>query len=154
MVNRCTATAISLAVFAIVLASSAHALDGKVGGLNGRLVGLLRQIERHYGRPVTVVSGCRSFAHNRRIGGARESFHLRCMAADIKVGGVGKGALARYASSLPGRGGIGIYCRDGNIHVDVGPRRNWVWMCSGKRLYAGLPAHSGRKRLSMRRRKH
>jgi uncharacterized protein YcbK (DUF882 family) len=125
-----------------VLASgqSASALDGKTGGLNRRLVGLLHQIERHFGRSVTVVSGCRSSAHNRRIGGARESFHLHCLAADIKVSGVSKGIVARYANTLAGRGGVGSYCRDPNTHIDVGPRRNWVWTCAGKRIYTGLPA--------------
>jgi uncharacterized protein YcbK (DUF882 family) len=123
------------------IAPSAQAITGETGGLNRHLMGLLWQIQSHYGRSVVVVSGCRSHAHNRRIGGARESFHLRCLAADIKVQGVGKAQLAKYARSLAGRGGVGLYCRDGNVHVDVGPRREWYWACNGKRFVSGLPAH-------------
>ena len=147
MVNRAIIVTLA-ATLSASLNSSAYALDGKFHGLNRRLVSLLYQIERHYGRSVTVVSGCRSFRHNRQIGGARESFHLHCMAADIHVRGVGKGALARYASSLPGRGGVGIYCHDGNVHIDVGPRRNWVWSCNGKRHYTGSPARHRRTHIA------
>jgi uncharacterized protein YcbK (DUF882 family) len=124
-----------------LLALPAQAMTGQTSGLNRHLMGLLWQIQRHYGRSVEVISGCRSHSHNRRIGGARESFHLRCLAADIKVQGVGKNQLAQYAKSLAGRGGVGLYCRDGNVHVDVGPKREWYWACNGKRFVSGLPAH-------------
>jgi uncharacterized protein YcbK (DUF882 family) len=147
MVNR-HAVVVSLAILSVIFSGqSTFAMDGKTGGLHRRLVGLLYQIEHHFGRPVTVTSGCRSYSHNRRIGGARESYHLRCMAADIKVSGVGKGSVARFASGLAGRGGIGTYCRDGSIHIDVGPRRNWYWLCNGRRIATGLP---GRLRLAAR----
>jgi Peptidase M15 len=118
-------------IFACVLgcsiATAAHAYSGSAGGLNPRLRSLLSRVEGHFNRPVTVVSGCRSRAHNRRIGGARESWHLRCQAADIEVRGVNKYAVARYASNLPGRGGIGTYCHDGSVHIDLGPKRQWYW---------------------------
>jgi hypothetical protein len=139
MVRYAVAAVVAFGV-AMSTAQSGFALDGKTAGLNRRLVGLLHQIEKHYGRSVSVTSGCRSHTHNRRIGGARESFHLRCMAADIKLSGVGKGALVQYVSSLSGRGGVGLYCRDGNVHIDVGPKRNWIWRCNGKQVYTGSPA--------------
>ena len=101
----------------------------RASGLNSRLRGLLRRIERHYGRPVTVSSGCRSKARNRRAGGARKSYHLRCMAADIKVAGISKSKLLRYVRGLPGRGGVGTYCRNSIVHIDVGPRRAWHQRC-------------------------
>jgi uncharacterized protein YcbK (DUF882 family) len=150
MVNR-QALVVSLMMLAVVCSGqSAHAMDGKTGGLNRRLVGLLYQVEHHFGRPVTIVSGCRSHSHNRRIGGARESYHLRCMAADIKVQGVSKGSVAHYANGLAGRGGVGSYCRDGSVHIDVGPRRNWVWQCNGRRVYTGLPGVPKRTRVAAR----
>jgi Peptidase M15 len=108
------------------------------GGLNRRLNGLLYQISNHFRAPVTVVSGCRSYSHNRRIGGARESWHLRCMAADFRVQGVGPGTVYRYTASLPGRGGVGRYCRDSFIHVDVGDRREWNWGCHGERRFSSV----------------
>lgn len=101
----------------------------RVSGLNRKLRGLLARIERHYKRPVMVSSGCRSKKRNRRIGGARRSYHLRCMAADIKVAGVSERALLRFVRRLPGRGGVGTYCRNSIVHIDVGPRREWHQRC-------------------------
>ncbi|MBT9168381.1 MAG: Zinc D-Ala-D-Ala carboxypeptidase [Syntrophomonadaceae bacterium] len=37
--------------------------------------------------PIIVLSGYRSPAHNRAVGGVRNSFHLRGMAADVRVRG-------------------------------------------------------------------
>lgn len=106
--------------------------DRGKGGLNARLIAVLNSVERHFGKRVIVVSGCRSKAHNRRIGGARESYHLRCMAADIIISGVGKYRLWRYLLNAPGRGGLGTYCRSAFLHVDVGPKREWAWGCGRK----------------------
>jgi len=97
--------------------------------LHPRLIRLLATIKRHYGRVPIVSSGCRSHRHNRRVGGARRSMHLRCMAADFRVAGVSKAKLRRYVSSLPGRGGVGTYCGRSIVHLDVGPRRSWYHGC-------------------------
>lgn len=112
------------------------ALRGGKKGLSPRLVNLLSQVERHFGRPVTITSGCRSFKHNRRVGGARQSYHLRCMAADITVAGVSESQVLRYVSKLPGRGGVGTYCSNSVVHIDVGPRRNWYWGCGSRKKIA------------------
>ena len=140
MVNLRTAATL-LACLALA-SQPALALEGKIQGLDRHLVGILWHIQHHYGRQVNVTSGCRSYSHNRRIGGARESFHLRCQAADIKVTGVGKDQLARYVRGLSDRGGVGLYCHDASIHVDTGPRREWIWNCHGHRINHGHPAHS------------
>lgn len=102
-------------------------------GLHPRLRRLLATVGKHYGRPAIVSSGCRSYRHNRRVGGARRSMHLRCMAADIKVSGVSKGSLRRYVSRLAGRGGVGTYCGRSIVHLDVGPRRSWYHGCRKRR---------------------
>jgi uncharacterized protein YcbK (DUF882 family) len=106
--------------------------DRGKAGLSGRLVVMLNSVEQHFGRKAIVVSGCRSRAHNRRIGGARESYHLRCMAADIIVPGVSKYRLWGHLMHIPGRGGVGTYCRSSFVHLDVGPRREWAWGCGRK----------------------
>lgn len=89
----------------------------------------LAAVERKFGRPVEVTSGCRSRRANRLAGGARHSLHLSCMAADFKVAGVSKARLVQFVSNLPGRGGIGTYCRNSIVHVDAGPARNWHQRC-------------------------
>lgn len=114
----------------------AFAITGKTAGLNPRLIAVLYRIESHFRHPITITSGCRSHAHNRSIGGARESFHLHCLAADIKLEGVDKSRVAKYAASLSGRGGIGTYCHDASVHVDLGPRREWYWGCAGERRFS------------------
>jgi uncharacterized protein YcbK (DUF882 family) len=138
-----------------LLSMPAAALDGQTRGLNRHLVSLLWQIQNHFGSNLTVVSGCRSLAHNRRIGGARESWHLRCAAADVKVAGVDKGRVARFAGSLGGRGGLGSYCHDSSIHVDLGPRREWYWGCHGQRSFSQGAFHRGSKHIAYwRHRRH
>jgi len=89
----------------------------------------LRAVERKFGRPVTVTSGCRSSRANRKAGGARRSLHLECKAADFKVAGVSKAKLVKFVRSLPGRGGVGTYCRNSIVHVDAGPARDWYQRC-------------------------
>ena len=128
-------------LFVMGMASFSSAANASVsgnGGLNRRLNGMLYTISNHFGAPVTVVSGCRSYAHNRRIGGARESWHLRCMAADFRVKGISPGTVYRYAATLPGRGGVGSYCHDSFIHLDVGDRREWHWGCHGERRFTSI----------------
>ena len=78
-----------------------------------KLIKLLRQVERHYGKKPIITSGYRSPAHNRRVRGARRSLHMKCTAADIRIPGVGKTSLARYLRGLRGRGGVSLYCRSG-----------------------------------------
>ena len=98
-----------------------------------KLIGLLRKVERHYGKKPIVTSGYRSPAHNRRVRGARRSLHMKCTAADIQVPGVGKASLARYLRGLPGRGGVGLYCRSRSVHIDIGSKRQWYWGCGKKK---------------------
>jgi uncharacterized protein YcbK (DUF882 family) len=115
-------------------------------GLNPRLVGLLNRVSRHFRRPVIVSSGCRSRKHNRRIGGARKSQHLGCRAADIRVTGIARNRVARFARGLPGRGGIGTYCRNSTVHIDVGPRREWYHGCGRKKSKRRLKRQRSRRR--------
>lgn len=98
-----------------------------------RLTNILRKVQSRYGVKPVINSGFRSSKQNRRVGGARNSYHVKCMAADIKVPGVSKYKLARYLRSISGVGGVGTYACKSFIHVDVGPKRSWHWRCRGKR---------------------
>lgn len=76
-----------------------------------------------------LISGYRSPETNallssRSSGVAKTSFHLRAMAADIRIEGVSTSSLKRQAERLR-RGGVGYYPRDGFVHVDTGPVRTW-----------------------------
>lgn len=100
-----------------------------VACLKPELVKMLKTIERHFRRPVMVTSGYRSPSYNRKVNGARRSLHMICAAADIQIDGVSKTEIARFARSLPGRGGVGTYCHTRSVHVDIGPERDWNWRC-------------------------
>ncbi len=100
-----------------------------VACLKPQLVTMLRTMERHFRRPVMVTSGYRNPSYNLKVGGARKSLHMICAAADIQIEGVSKWEIARYARSMPGRGGVGTYCHTTSVHVDIGPEREWNWRC-------------------------
>ncbi|MER0238378.1 D-Ala-D-Ala carboxypeptidase family metallohydrolase [Fulvimarina sp. MAC8] len=94
-----------------------------------QLVGMIHAIEQRFGQRVIVTSGYRSPAHNRRVRGAKRSQHMSCKAADIIIPNANNLAVAAFAKSLPGRGGVGTYCHTKAIHIDTGPRREWNWRC-------------------------
>ena len=93
---------------------------------------LINTVAWHYGKHVHIQSGYRSKHYNRRVGGAKRSYHVACKAVDIQVRGVNKYQLARYLKSLPGRGGVGTYCNNSTVHIDVGPKRQWHYGCGMK----------------------
>jgi hypothetical protein len=86
----------------------------------GRLHAAINHVARNYGR-VRVNSTCRSPRHNRRVGGARHSYHLLGRAADIRVFGNIR-AAARYLRRSAG--GYKHY-GGGLFHIDTGPKRSW-----------------------------
>ncbi|MBT9559904.1 MAG: peptidoglycan-binding protein [Myxococcales bacterium] len=72
--------------------------------------------------PIGITSGYRSPAHNRAVGGAKNSYHVRGMAADITVAGmtprqVRAKVLSLIASGRMKQGGIGLYSTF--VHYDT-----------------------------------
>ncbi len=90
---------------------------------------LIRKVGAHYGKQPTITSGYRDPKRNRRAGGARNSTHIFCIAVDMQVEGVSKWDLAKYLRTLPGRGGVGTYCRTRSVHLDIGTKRDWHHPC-------------------------
>lgn len=88
---------------------------------------LLEIIRTRLGHPMRIMSGYRTEAYNRRIGGARASQHVQGRAADIRVDGVAPAkvhaavlALYRDGTLRAPRayiGGLGEYPTF--THVDV-----------------------------------
>ncbi|WP_409996226.1 D-Ala-D-Ala carboxypeptidase family metallohydrolase [Rhizobium leguminosarum] len=105
----------------------------EVGCFKPDLLKVIKLVESHFGRPVIVTSGYRDEEHNRLVGGADESMHKSCEAADIQIDGVTKWDIAAYIRSLPDRGGVGTYCHTDSVHLDTGKSRDWNWGCGGKR---------------------
>lgn len=81
-------------------------------------VALLDRLERLrgiVGRPLRIVSGTRCAAHNRAVGGARQSYHLSGRAADVPAG-----YCTRAQAMQAGFTGIGLR-RGLVVHLDVRP---------------------------------
>lgn len=93
------------------------------------LMTILKQVESHYGKKLTVTSGYRNEVQNASAGGAEHSLHTSCQAADIQIQGVDKWELAEFLRSIPGRGGVGTYCHTESVHIDIGEQRDWNWRC-------------------------
>lgn len=100
--------------------------------MDPRLYDLLFDLHRlmESANPFTLISGYRSPATNAMLAArsravAKNSFHLRGWAADVRLQGRDLRQLALGALSLH-RGGVGMYSRKSNfIHVDTGPVRRW-----------------------------
>ena len=101
--------------------------------LKPALVRVLKSVEQHYGKKAVITSGYRDPSRNQRARGARNSLHMYCAAADVKIEGVSKFELASYVRSMTGRGGVGTYCHTDAVHIDVGPERDWNWRCSRRK---------------------
>ena len=101
----------------------------QVACLKPGVLKILKIVERRYGKKPIITSGYRSPKRNRRAGGARNSQHIFCKAVDIQVEGVSKWQLAKYLRTIPGRGGVGTYCRTKSVHIDIGSKRDWHHPC-------------------------
>jgi len=79
--------------------------------------------------PFHILSGYRSHKTNSLIvkqfeRTAKNSFHTKGQAVDIRLPGQRTSSLRRAAFELS-EGGIGYYPRQGFVHIDVGPVRYW-----------------------------
>lgn len=83
------------------------------------------------GRTIELNSGYRSPATNRMLARrsknvGKQSYHMKCMAADIAIKGFNSQQLKSIATRL-NAGGVGIYRGANFIHVDSGPIRQWYY---------------------------
>lgn len=108
--------------------------------LPGRLLAIVNRAAGHFGAQAMINSGYRSPAHNRRVGGARNSQHVRCRAVDFYLVGVSGAALHAWALRQREATGVGRY-RGNFVHVDIRPGRRVTWDWRGR---------SRRKRIAMR----
>jgi len=75
--------------------------------------------------PYLVISGYRTPQTNRMLrGAASNSYHLRAMAADVRLKSRSISNISRAALACNG-GGVGFYGRSNFVHMDCGPVRTW-----------------------------
>jgi uncharacterized protein YcbK (DUF882 family) len=81
-------------------------------------------------KPFHVICGYRTAKTNallvkRNKNAAKNSYHIKGQAVDIRLPGLRTSALRQSAYEL-GQGGIGYYPRRRFVHIDVGPVRYWT----------------------------
>ncbi|MEI4262804.1 YcbK family protein [Roseovarius sp. D0-M9] len=74
--------------------------------------------------PMLVTSAYRDPAHNRSVGGAKGSYHMRGQAFDIRMDNHDPAEFEEAAREV-GFTGFGYYPHLGFMHIDTGPARSW-----------------------------
>lgn len=82
------------------------------------LLEVLEAIRNHFNEPVIINSGYRTPTWNTKVGGAKNSYHMKGMAADIRVKNVSQKEIAKFASEYMKNHG-GVICYTNFVHVDV-----------------------------------
>jgi uncharacterized protein YcbK (DUF882 family) len=111
-------------VFRDLSAAETTPMDPRLFDVMARVAEALQASE-----PFQVISGYRAPETNaaraqqsRRV--SRVSLHMSGMAADCRLPGREGLGLARVAADMQ-LGGVGLYRRDGFVHLDCGPVRRW-----------------------------
>lgn len=91
-----------------------------------KLANELQKLRDLLGLPVKINSGYRTQSYNRKIGGAKNSFHVQAKAADIVVADLSPKQLHAKIEKWIAQGklsfkGVGLY--NDFVHVDVRDRK-------------------------------
>lgn len=89
----------------------------------------LQKIREHFDAPVTINSAYRTESYNKKVGGAKSSYHMNGQAFDIVVKGHTPLEVARYAQSI---GITGIIQYNTFVHVDSRTNKYWARNDNGK----------------------
>lgn len=95
-------------------------------GISAAISDKMRVLQNAFGKKLTITSGFRSPERNAKVGGAKNSAHMRGNAVDVSTAGMSmddKIKLIQVASAV-GIGGIGVYS-SGGLHFDIEGKRAW-----------------------------
>ncbi len=84
----------------------------------------LQALRKLRGRPLILNSAYRSPEHNKAVGGAPNSEHLRAEAFDVSMSNHDPAEYERDARKVGFRG-FGFYVKQNFIHADIGRAREW-----------------------------
>lgn len=86
----------------------------------------LDMLREKWGRPLVVTSGLRCRWWNDQVKGSPKSQHMHGKAADLRVQNLNESRSIHALAEQLGFGGVEI--GKGFIHVDTGPKRDWVYL--------------------------
>lgn len=90
--------------------------------IDTHLVAILDILRNQVGKPVYITSGYRTPEWNKKCDGAKYSYHMRGMAADIRIEGMTAKEIAnRLNAIIPNECGIIVYTSW--VHVDTRPNK-------------------------------
>ena len=84
----------------------------------------LQKLRDRLNKPMVLTSAYRSPAHNRRVGGAKNSYHMQGVAFDVRMENHDPHQF-ETAARAEGFTGFGYYPKSGFMHIDTGPARSW-----------------------------
>jgi len=86
--------------------------------VDAELLAVLEDLRIYFLNPLVINSGCRCETHNKKIGGANKSYHIRGMAADIRIKNISTADISAYLEKkYHNKYGIGKHKTF--IHIDV-----------------------------------
>lgn len=108
--------------------------DGSVR-VSRQLMNKLQSLRTALKCPLILNSVYRDPAHNKRVGGAKNSYHVQGFAADVSMANHDPEVFEAVARQV-GFTGFGFYPpKKGNfVHLDIGPRREWGQRWKAKRF--------------------
>lgn len=83
------------------------------------LVSILDILRNQIGKPVHINSGYRTPTRNKAVGGAKYSYHMRGMAADIRVNGMSAKEIANKLNAIVSPDECGIIVYSAWVHIDT-----------------------------------
>lgn len=86
--------------------------------IDSYLVSILDILRNQVGKPVIINSGYRTPGRNKEVNGAKYSYHMRGMAADIRINGMSAKEIANKLNKIiPNECGIIVY--KNWVHIDT-----------------------------------
>lgn len=86
--------------------------------IDSYLVSILDILRNQVGKPVIINSGYRTPTHNAKVDGAKYSYHMRGMAADIRIKNMTAKEIANKLNKIiPDECGIIVY--NTWVHIDT-----------------------------------
>lgn len=92
--------------------------------VNEEALDRLQALRETLGRPLLITSAYRSPQHNKAVGGAKDSYHMKGVAFDVRMENLDP-ALFQLAARDAGFRGFGYYTKQNFMHIDTGPAREW-----------------------------